>query len=82
MRIPERDVRYGNHAALRAGRTQFIFRNGNALVGERGAANRTKVIELHDKPFPHSVEICNVIERAPFPLLGALAVARMQQGNA
>jgi len=48
MRIPEGDIRYGNRTAVRTGRTQFIFRNGNVLVRERRTANRAKMIELHD----------------------------------
>ncbi len=66
---------------MRARGTQFIFRNGNAFVRKRGPANRTKVIELHDKPFAHAVEIRDVIERAPLAPLSELAVAGVQQGD-
>src|SRR6267142_3120968 len=79
MRIAKGNVRHGNGAALGPGHAQFIFWNGNLFVRERGPANRTKVIELHDKPFAHAVEIRSVVERAPFALLRALAVTGVEQ---
>ena len=79
MRIPKGNVGHGNRAATGARRTQFIFRNGNALVGERGSANRSKVIEFDCQPLAHAVEIRNVVEGAPFALLGELAVAGVEQ---
>ena len=66
---------------MRARNTQFIFRDRNIFVRERRPANRAKVIELHDQPFAHAVEICNLVERAPFALLGALAITGMEQGD-
>src|SRR5258706_8733271 len=81
MRVSKGTVGYGNRAAMRARRAQLIFREGNAFVRERGSANRAKVIELHGQPFVHAVKIRNVIERATFALLSALAVAGMEHGN-
>jgi hypothetical protein len=37
------------------------------------------MIELHDEPLAHIIEICNLFERAAFALLRALPVPRMQQ---
>src|SRR5713226_9988340 len=74
MRIPKRNVRYGNRAAMRARGTQFILWNGNALVGERGSANRAKVIKLYGKPLAHAVEFRDLIERASFAPLSELAI--------
>jgi hypothetical protein len=39
------------------------------------------VIELHDQSLIHSVEISKGIKRTAFTLLGALAVAGVQQGD-
>src|SRR5882762_9542769 len=81
MRVSKRNVGYGNRAAVWARRAQLIFRNGNALVRERRSTNRAKVIELHGQPFAHTIKIRNVLERAPFALLSALAVAGVEYGN-
>src|SRR5437899_10632768 len=79
MRIAKGNVRHGDCAAARPGSTQFIFRTGNALVGERGPANRAKMLELYNQPFALPVKIRNVLKRATFAFLGALAVAGVQQ---
>src|SRR5437660_6980525 len=81
MRIPERDVGYGNRVAARAGCAQLILRYRNALVRERRTANRAKVFEVRDKPIAHAVEIRNFVERAPFALLCALAITGVEQGD-
>src|SRR5260370_3156560 len=82
MGIPKGNISHRNRAALWAGRTQFIFRNGNALVSECGTANRPKVIELHDKTLAHAIKIGNLLERASFAPLRNLAIAGVQQSNA
>src|SRR6267378_7420723 len=79
MSVAKGHVGHRNRAAVRPWGTQFIFGNGNVPVGKSGAADRAKVIELHDEPLAHAVEICNVIERAPLALLCALSVPRMKQ---
>src|SRR6266481_4445190 len=81
MRVSKGHVGYGNRAAMRARSAQLIFRNRNALVRERGSANRAKMIELHGEAFAHAVEIRNVLERAPLTLLSALAIPGMEDGN-
>src|SRR5882724_2359899 len=81
MRISKGNVGYGNRAAMRAGRAQLIFWDGNALVGERRSANRSKVVELHDETLSYVKPIGNLFEGAPLTLLCALAVTRMQESK-
>ncbi len=78
MRIAKGHVGDWNTAAVRRRRVELIFGNGDILVGERGAANRPEVIELHDEPPLHAVEIGDVGKGAEFPILGELAVSRVK----
>src|SRR5882762_6762159 len=79
MGIAKRYVGYWDCAAMQSWCTEFIFRNRNVLVRKSGAAYRAEMVELHDEPLPHAIEICNVFERVAFALLRALPVPRVKQ---
>src|SRR6266436_618193 len=79
MGIAKRYVGYWDCAAIQSCCTEFIFRNRNVLVRKSGAAYRAEMVELHDEPLPHAIEICYVFERVAFARLRALSVSRMQQ---
>ena len=81
MRIAKGNVSDGNAAAVWAARVQLIFRDRDALVGERGTSDGTEVIELYDQSVARGdvVEVGDLAEGTAFALLRTLAIAGMKK---
>ena len=59
---------------------ELIFGDGDVCVGESGATDGAEMIELDDQAMcVHAVKVSDVVEGLAFALLGALAVAGVEQ---
>ena len=78
VRVAEGHVADGNPRAI-----QLAFGQGDGRVGQGRTADGLQRIEADDEAprGGHAVEVRNVPESLPLPLLGALAVVRVEQGQ-
>src|ERR1700744_5037904 len=83
--VAERNVGDGDfaHVCRCRGGVELIFGDGDGLVGKRGAADGTEVIEMDDEAAigGDGVGIGVFGKGAAFSGLGALAVAGMEEGD-
>src|SRR5215469_2767477 len=72
MRVAERNVGHRDGAFSR--RTQLIFRDVHAGIGERGAANGAEIVEADGEPLFDLIEIGNFRKCTPLARLRSLAI--------
>ncbi len=84
VRVAEGDVGDGDGGACGGGKREAVFGDGEARIGEGGAAYLGKSVEVDEESLGggDGVEIGDFLEGAAFAALGALPVGAVEKGEA